>query len=1166
MHMAKNRSVSLGIVSSLVLALLMTFMAPVGTMAALPDNEVTLGANGFVLSGAYSASAPGSFQPSTIVGPYQEGTCVPFVVQASHVGPVAGDMDFRISYRFQGGAIDGLEVMIGGPSNPMTATQLNDFSYPGTDLTVASAFSNTLGNNINATITGPFSENVVGADPILPGDLDRHYNITLQGVQPGETVNVIGCARLNANASQYSGTMTVSTSDSAFAAEGGVVTIQGDLLTSAPSTGSLTLNKVVVNNNGGTLDVPNFPLSLVNWDTSSTVSVTSGDTLDLAPGLYRFLEISSMHYQGLYSGDCNEYNNIVPGGPFPENGRGFVVINAGDVKSCTLTNDDYEFAGASIIVKKLVVNDDAGGTSVPEDFTLTVSSTPVLQSFQGTSTHPYGIDMYAGTQVFIPINTPYVVSEPSHPGYFPSFSGDCSGTAAFGEAKYCTVTNDDTTLGRITLNKVVVNDNGGTLDVPNFPLTLVNWDTSSTVSVVSGQTLDVEPGLYRFLEISSPYYHALYSGDCNEYNNIVPGGPFPENGRGFFTLTAGEIKSCTLTNDDYPFAGASVLVKKLVVNDNGGTKKPEDFQLTVSSTGVFQMFNGTSTNPDGGDLYAGTQVFLPINEQFAVSEIADPGYTATYQGDCSGTATFGELKLCTVINNDNEPRPDPTTGLLTLTKVVVNDNGGNAVVSDFPLSLVNWDTSTTVPVVSGQTLDLQPGLYRFLEVSSMFYQGLYSGDCSEYNNIVPGGPFPENGRGFVVINAGDVKSCTMTNDDYSQAGAIVIVKKLVVNDNGGTKNPEDFQLYVSSTAGLQIFHGTSTHPAGPMYAGTKVFVPINTPYDVGEFTDPGYTATFTGDCTGVVPGFGQVFYCTVTNNDNPPTGTVTIIKNVVNDDGGTAVAGDFTLLFNHENAEGTTIFQGDASGTVFTLANGESYNVTENPPANYQASFGEGCGGVAVGGEDIVCVVTNNDVEGGGGEEGRTATLIIQKIVVNDNGGQRVSGDFMISLSGNNPSVTLFPGDASGTVVTLEPGAYSVEEADPANYQKSIGANCSGTIAAGETKTCVITNDDTVPGSGGGGGSTVGGGGGGGGGSSGGGSTIPNGGSNGSGSNGSSIPGQVLGETSEDPGEDPSEDPGTPSTGTNDPGTPSQLPRTGLPMGLALAALLPLGLYARRRS
>jgi hypothetical protein len=47
----------------------------------------------------------------------------------------------------------------------------------------------------------------------------------------------------------------------------------------------------------------------------------------------------------------------------------------------------------------------------------------------------------------------------------------------------------------------------------------------------------------------------------------------------------------------------------------------------------------------------------------------------------------------------------------------------------------------------------------------------------------------------------------------------------------------------------------------------------------------------------------------------PPTGTLNVIKTVVNDDGGTNVAGDFTMNVTGTDVSNPT-FQGDASGTA----------------------------------------------------------------------------------------------------------------------------------------------------------------------------------------------------------------------------------------------------------
>jgi hypothetical protein len=84
------------------------------------------------------------------------------------------------------------------------------------------------------------------------------------------------------------------------------------------------------------------------------------------------------------------------------------------------------------------------------------------------------------------------------------------------------------------------------------------------------------------------------------------------------------------------------------------------------------------------------------------------------------------------------------------------------------------------------------------------------------------------------------------------------------------------------------------------------------------------------------------------------------------------------------------------------------------------------------------------------------------KHVVNDNGGTATAADFTMTVTGNSPSPATFPGDESGTTVTLNPGTYSVTETGPAGYTASFSADCSGSIVAGLTKICTVTNDDQV--------------------------------------------------------------------------------------------------------
>ena len=108
---------------------------------------------------------------------------------------------------------------------------------------------------------------------------------------------------------------------------GGTITTDIDTITaptcSLPSA-SLTVTKTVVNDDSGELDVSDFPLFV------GGVSVTSGvATTTLTPGTYTVSETGDPDYvAGDWGGDCAA--------------DGSITLVDGDVKTCTITNNDQE--------------------------------------------------------------------------------------------------------------------------------------------------------------------------------------------------------------------------------------------------------------------------------------------------------------------------------------------------------------------------------------------------------------------------------------------------------------------------------------------------------------------------------------------------------------------------------------------------------------------------------------------------------------------------------------------------------------------------------------------------------------------------------------------------------------------------------------------------------
>ncbi len=87
------------------------------------------------------------------------------------------------------------------------------------------------------------------------------------------------------------------------------------------------------------------------------------------------------------------------------------------------------------------------------------------------------------------------------------------------------------------------------------------------------------------------------------------------------------------------------------------------------------------------------------------------------------------------------------------------------------------------------------------------------------------------------------------------------------------------------------------------------------------------------------------------------------------------------------------------------------------------------------------------------------ATLVVIKHVINDDDGNLKASHFLIYVNGVNVSRTI-SGSEEGISVTLFPGEYAVSEKNSSKYSSGLSDDCSGTIAAGEVKTCIITNDD----------------------------------------------------------------------------------------------------------
>src|SRR6266550_750830 len=249
----------------------------------------------------------------------------------------------------------------------------------------------------------------------------------------------------------------------------------------------------------------------------------------------------------------------------------------------------------------------------------------------------------------------------------------------------------------------------------------------------------------------------------------------------------------------------------------------------------------------------------------------------------------------------------------------------------------------------------------------------------------------------------------------------LVVMKHVINNDGGTKAAADFTITV-----------TGGSPAPATFAGSEAgtVVTINAgAYSVDEATVTGYATSLSSGCAGTI-AVSETKTCTITNDDiSRPQ--LTVIKHVVNDNGGTKVASDFSITVTN-NGSAAAPFAGTEGGTAVSLNPG-SYSVAEGAAAGYTASLSAGCTGTIATGESRTCTITNNDI---------AAQLTVIKHVVNDNGGTKVASDFAITVTSNGSANAPFAGSEGGTTVTLNAGSYSVDEATQSGYAKSLSAGC----------------------------------------------------------------------------------------------------------------------------
>lgn len=499
-----------------------------------------------------------------------------------------------------------------------------------------------------------------------------------------------------------------------------------------------------------------------------------------------------------------------------------------------------------------------------------------------------------------------------------------------------------------------------------------------------------------------------------------------------FTLSVGETKNIYVVNTkNLP----SIYGHKYNdVNGNGVYDAATDLPLSGWTIFIDANSNGTL---DSGEISTTTNTlgeysFLDVGPgSKTVCEVNQIGWTRSYPVGCH-SVTVGTYQAVEDINFLNYLTP-----VLTLTKTVSNLYGGTAVANNFQAKI---DGSN---VAWGTPQNLLSGTHVVSETGLLGYSAsVWGGDCTS--------------NGSITLAPGDVKSCTITNSDVQPQLKVV---KLVVNDNGGTAVVSDFTLNVGNTV-------VTSGDTNGFNAGT---------YTVGETGPSGYAASFSGDCDTngqVILNIGDTKTCTITNNDIAPT--LKLVKSVTKDNGGDKTAGNWILT-----ATGSDLgFSGPGDSRIFhTVKAGVTYTLSESSISGYAAGNWSCTGGGTQNGnqitlgldENVTCTIINDDI---------APSLILNKIVVNDNGGTAPESSWTLIANGGSAGILSGSGAVGDTDVSsgtdFKAGTYTLSESGSPTGYSSSSWSCvknngspfsTGSISLdlGDNAICTITNDDIAP-------------------------------------------------------------------------------------------------------
>ncbi len=670
------------------------------------------------------------------------------------------------------------------------------------------------------------------------------------------------------------------------------------------NTGLISFLKNVV---GGTASASDW---LFTVSDAAGTTAHSGDSRTILTGSYGVLESGGPIGYTLTTDNtpgnvCTLSNGIIT----------LMVSQAGGLCSITNTRDT-----GSVKVNKLLDNDGNGTFELtnPGDFSWNIDTTPVSTNNAMGTTLP-GVE-----------TNPYHVTENSPANYHPvgwftgsptSTQNPCTNLTNTTLPAGINVTKDQTTeitlcnardTGTVTVNKSLVpaSDSG------KFNLN-INGITKTAVGGVgdggtTGAVIVPTAAAQTASETAAPGTSLDdYTSSWTCTNGLAGDGTTTT----VFSVVTSENVTCTFINvrkasltitkdanpdsdQDFTFTlgqqdpndlqSPATIIKSFILDDDADATHSNTEQTTSLVPGTYVIDEAATT---GWDL---TNVNCGEGIQFSRQ---DGTITLTIAAGANITCTFTNTQRGSItIIKDAQPDSDQA---FTFTGNLTGDNGPNFTLTDNG-SLDGMQQRVFNNMPQGTYTVTEPNNVKGWDLTDITCVGGSdkTTDTHERNAVIK-------------LKPGENVTCTFTNEAVPPTIKVI---KHVINDDGGAMDASNFTMHVTSN------DTEAAHFPGDE-AGTTTAVAVGS-YSVDEDQLPGYTASFSEGCSGTVE-LGDKVTCTITNNDNPAS--LTITKS--NDQVGPASVGDdvtYTLTITNPDTEE------HPGGVVYNTA------VTDLPPDNFE--------------------------------------------------------------------------------------------------------------------------------------------------------------------------------------------------------------------------------------